>query len=112
MKIIELFSGTESFSKEARKRGHETFTVEMNPKFNPDLCMDITKVTADMIPFKPDVIWASPPCTYFSVASIGKHWHPDHTPKTQQALLGIHVVKKTLELIEKLILNIIYTKVH
>jgi len=102
MKILELFSGTESFSKVARARGHETFTIEMNPQFNSDLCKDIMDVTVDDIPFIPDVIWASPPCTFFSVASIGKHWNIDNTPKTEQAVLGMKIVKKTLELIREL----------
>jgi len=102
MKILELFSGTESFSKVARERGHETFTIEMNPQFNSDLCKDIMDVTVDDIPFIPDVIWASPPCTFFSVASIGKHWNIDNTPKTEQAVLGMKIVKKTLELIREL----------
>jgi len=68
MKILELFSGTESFSNIARKRGHQVFTVDNNTKFNADLCKDILQVTKDDIPFKPDVIWASPPCTDYSHA--------------------------------------------
>jgi len=102
MKILELFSGTESFSKVARERGHETFTVDNNPEFNPDLCIDIMDLKPEMIPFIPDVVWASPPCTFFSVASIGKHWNKDHTPKTLQAELGVKIVKKTVELIREL----------
>ena len=102
MKILELFSGTESFSKVARERGHETFTIDNNSKFNPDLCKDIMNVTSDEIPFKPDIIWASPPCTFFSVASIGKHWNKDNTPKTPQAELGVKIVKKTIEIIREL----------
>ena len=68
MKILELFSGTESFSKVARARGHEVFTIEIDNKFNPNLCKDILKVELNDIPFKPDVIWASPPCTDYSHA--------------------------------------------
>ena len=41
MKILELFSGTESFSKVAKEKGHETFTIDFNPKFKPDLIIDI-----------------------------------------------------------------------
>ena len=47
-----------------------------------------------------DFIWASPPCTSFSVASIGHHWNKDNTPKTPDALLGVEIVKKTLSLIK------------
>lgn len=102
MKVLELFSGTESFSKVARERGHETFTIDNNPKFNPDLCVDIMDLNLNDIPFKPEIIWASPPCTFFSVASIGKHWNKDNTPKTKQAEHGVLIIKKTIEIIEKL----------
>jgi len=102
MKVLELFSGTESFSKVARELGHETFTIDNSPDFNPDLCKDILHLTKGDIPFQPDIIWASPPCTFFSVASIGKHWNKDNTPKTEQAILGMQIVKKTLWLIKEL----------
>jgi len=63
MKILELFAGTGSFSKVAKARGHEVFTVDNCKKFNPDLWMDVLHLDISMIPFKPDIIWASPPCT-------------------------------------------------
>lgn len=50
----------------------------------------------------PDIIWASPPCTGFSVASCWKHWKTENgisTPITDTALLGIRLVKRTLRLI-------------
>jgi len=50
MKILELFSGTESFSKVAKARGHRVFTIDNNPKFEPDLCKDILDVTIEDIP--------------------------------------------------------------
>jgi site-specific DNA-cytosine methylase len=101
MKVLELFSGTESFSKVARERGHETFTVDYDPEFDPDLCMDILDVTVDKIPFKPDIVWASPPCTSFSVASIYRHWK-DGYPKSPQAFIGLAIVCKTKQLIKEL----------
>ena len=55
---------------------------------------DVSKV-----PFKPDIIWASPPCTGFSVAVIGRNWNHDKTPKTDSARLGILLVEKTIEII-------------
>ena len=68
MKILELFSGTESFSKIAEARGHQVFTIDINPKFNPSLCKDILLLKKEDIPFAPDFIWASPPCTEYSHA--------------------------------------------
>ena len=46
------------------------------------------------------MIWASPPCTTFSVASIGKHWDMNRRPKTQDALMGLQILKKTIGIIE------------
>jgi hypothetical protein len=51
---------------------------------------------------KPDIIWASPPCTYFSVSSIGHHWNKNHTPKTKEAVLGVKIVEETNWIIKML----------
>ena len=102
MKILELFAGSRSLGKVAEELGHEVFSVDIENFDNIDLVIDIQELTTDMIPFKPDMIWASPPCTYFSVASIGKHWNKNNTPKTNEARLGVKIVKKTLQIIEEL----------
>lgn len=96
MKILELFSGTESFSKVARERGHETFTVDNNEKFKPDLCIDIFDLKINQIPFSPDFIWASPPCTHFSIATH-RHWRGKIPSKETQE--SIKLIAKTLEII-------------
>lgn len=104
MKILELFSGTASFSNVAKERGHDVFTIDFDKQFNPDLCIDILKFDISMLPeeFKhPDVIWASPPCTTFSCASLGHHWK-NHKPITEEAKNGLKIIKKTLEIIEEL----------
>src|SRR6185503_11293402 len=104
MKVLELFSGTRNFSKVARERRHEVFTVEINPEFKPDLCKDIMEVTADEILEKfgrPDIIWASPPCTTFSVASLRHYWI-NGKPKNEKTLHGIAIVMKTIDLIRQL----------
>lgn len=53
------------------------FSVEWDKDFeNIDLYEDISKLTAEEILCafgKPDVIWASPDCTTYSVAAISKH---------------------------------------
>jgi site-specific DNA-cytosine methylase len=103
MKILELFCGTKSFSKVAQAKGHEVFTVDIDKQFNPDLCVDILDFDISMLKgFQPDVIWASPPCTTFSVASIGKHWNKDGTPKSEQAKIGLQILSKTIVAIIRL----------
>lgn len=101
MNILELFAGSCSFSNAAKERGHNTFTTDRKQYGKIDYVVDIFDFDADQIPFDVDFIWASPPCTYFSVASIGHHWHPNHTPKSKEALVGVAIVKRTLEIIEQ-----------
>ena len=99
MKVLELFAGSRSFSKVAEELGHKTFTSDINNFEGIDYVTDILEFDVNRVPFKPDIIHASCPCTFFSVASIGKHWHKDHTPKTEQAKLGVKIVQKTIDII-------------
>lgn len=77
MKVLELFAGTRSIGKAFEAHGHEVFSVEWDKHFeNIDLYADIMTVTADDIIQRfgrPDVIWASPDCTTFSIAAISHH---------------------------------------
>ena len=81
MKILELFCGTKSISKAFEARGHETYTVDWNSNFKPTLCVDIGTLTIENIinlcGGLPDVIWASPDCTTYSVAAISRHRRKD-----------------------------------
>lgn len=105
MKVLDLFAGAKSVSSVFKKKGHEVFTVDILEELNPDLCIDILKLTPEIIIEKfgvPDVIWASPPCECFSVASIGKHWNKDNTPKSAGAELSVKLVEHALWLINEL----------
>lgn len=99
MKVLELFAGSRSIGKEAEIMGMEVFSSDINDFEKIDYVVDILNFDVTKVPFIPDVIWASPPCTFFSVASIGHHWHIDNTPKTENAKLGVIIVKKTIEII-------------
>tara|TARA_R100000781_G_scaffold67870_1_gene42791 strand:+ start:262 stop:900 length:639 start_codon:yes stop_codon:yes gene_type:complete len=102
VKVLELFAGSRSIGKAAESLGYEVYSSDINDFEGIDYPIDILEFDTTKVPFKPDIIWASPPCTYFSVASIGKHWNKDHTPKTEQAVFGVKVVKKTIQIIKEL----------
>ena len=108
MKILELFAGSRSFSKIAEKRGHETYCTDIK-KFGGinqvcnifDFDIELMKKEFGM----PDIIWASPPCTCFSVASISSHWtggSKAYEPKTKAALDAQEIVAHTIWIIKSL----------
>lgn len=100
MKILELFSGTESFSKVARKRGHFSFTIDSDYIFNPSMCINILNIDPVFFSnFGIDIIWASPPCQAFSVATISKNWR-DKKPISEKAKYSIKLIEKTLQFID------------
>lgn len=100
MKVLELFAGSRSVGQVAEERGHEVFSLDIHPFDGIDLAKDILDTEPEDIPFVPDMIWASPPCTFFSVASIGHHWNRDHTPKSENAMLGVEIALKTFAIID------------
>ncbi len=102
MKTIELFSGTRSFSKSANIRNHSTFSVDNNPEFKPDVCCDILNLLLTKEFNEVDVLWASPPCTSFSVTSISSSWVGNYHPKRVETALGMAYVLKTLEIIKEI----------
>ena len=102
MNVLELYAGSRSIGKSAESLGYNVYSSDINDFEGIDYVVDILQFDVEKLPFKPDIIWASPPCTYFSVASIGKHWHKNHTPKTKQAVFGVEIVKKTISIIKEL----------
>jgi site-specific DNA-cytosine methylase len=101
LKVLELFAGSRSVGKVADKLGHEVFSSDINDFEGIDYACNILHFDYDKLPFKPDVIWASPPCTTYSVAAIYRH-RPTGKPISPEAELGDAIVKKTLEIIKRL----------
>jgi len=110
MKVLELFAGTKSIGIEFEKAGHEVFSIEWDKKFeNIDLYTDINLITAkDIINKfgKPDVIWASPDCTTYSIAAISHHRIKNESgnlePKSEYAKFCDKTNKHVLDLIAEL----------
>ena len=69
VRALELFSGTGSVGRVLRAHGHETVSLDIDPRFGPDLCMSI--LDFDETAYAPDhfaFIWASCPCEAYSIA--------------------------------------------
>lgn len=106
MNVVELFSGSGTFTDIFKSAGHNTFSIDLRKRkgvCEPDLRKDIMQLTSQDIPFnKCHVLWASPPCDVWSYASNDFHWDEFGYPKTIKCLKHIQLLNKCLELIEQI----------
>ena len=110
MKVLDLFCGTKSIANAFEAKGHEVYTIDWDERFNPSLSADIGTLTAqDIIELcggVPDVIWASPDCTTYSVAAISRHRRRDPngnlTPISDYAKRCDEVNRHLINLIKEL----------
>lgn len=109
MLVLELFSGTGSVGKNAKKRGFKVISVDSNKKTNADIITDILEWDYKTLDLKPDVIWASPPCGTFSNMALTNDKNskipqrlrhaPTMKPLRELAVIGDKILKKTIEII-------------
>lgn len=108
MIVFDFFAGTGSSTQAFEDAGHKVYKFELDTQFQATEHVDISSLTSDYLLSKyghPDFIWASPPCTTFSVASISHHWisgglNPE--PRTEDAKIAQDLVRHTINLIKEL----------
>ena len=89
--LLELFSGTGSIGKVFAAAGWMVTSVDLEPRFNPTLCMNVLDLEPSMIDGPVDLLWGSPPCTHYSKART--------RAKTPRDLVGSdRLVQKVLDL--------------
>ena len=101
MKVLELFAGSRSIGKAAESLGYDVFSSDINDFDKIDYVVDILNFDIKKVPFQPDIIWASPPCTTYSIAAISHH-RPKNKPLSNFAIKSDLIVKKTLQIIKEL----------
>ena len=67
MKLLELFSGTGSVGAPFR-RNDKVISVDIDGRFGCEIQEDILQWDYKTLPWVPDILWASPPCTEYSRA--------------------------------------------
>jgi len=108
MLVFDFFSGTGSSTQAFKDAGHTVITFELDDFFEATEHANVFDLNAaDLIAKygQPDFVWASPPCTAFSVASMGHHWGGGvraYEPKTEAAKISQELVAHTRKLIAEL----------
>jgi site-specific DNA-cytosine methylase len=107
--ILELFAGSRSIGITAKLLGMNVFSVDWNNYPGVDLQIDIERLQLSDIPFIPDIIWASPDCTTYTIAAISTHRNGIE-PKTEYAIKCdavnkhfIYLIKQYLEINPKMV---------
>ena len=72
-KILELFAGSRSIGNASESLGHEVFSVDWKKYEGINLAIDIENLQTKDVPFMPDMVWASPDCTTYTIAAISTH---------------------------------------
>lgn len=103
MNVLELFAGSRSIGKEAELLGINVFSVDWTIFNGIDLTIDIEELTLNHVPFIPDMVWASPDCTTYTIAAISHHRNKTE-PKTAYARKCDNVNKHFISLINEWLL--------
>jgi hypothetical protein len=93
MKVLDIGSGKESARKPCNDLDFWYKSLDINPDFSPDICIDFLDFTFEqLMKLQPDVIWASPMCTTWSIAGISHH-----RKKTEFSLESVSDAAKTAD---------------
>lgn len=105
-RLLELFCGTKSVGKVFENNGYEVISLDYDKKFEATHIEDILKWDYTIYPQDYfDVVWASPDCVTWSVASGGKYRKKDciygkNNEYQSQTDIGNNMILKVIEIIK------------
>ena len=98
MEVLDLFCGTKSLKPIVIEKGWKYTGLDIEEKFNPEICIDF--LDWDYKNFvAPDILWASPDCSVYSMASGSKSFNKDREPVSDKAKLHLKILDKLKKVI-------------
>ena len=95
MLMLDLCCGLGGASKAMKERGWDVITVDIVPEFNPSIVADLR--TFHYSGPRPDLVWASPPCTEFSKYSMPESWACNRGGKKEPDLSLMLAAKRVID---------------
>jgi len=92
MLVLDLFCGTKSLKPIVESIGYEYIGLDIEQKHNPEILIDFLEW--DYKSINPDIIWASPDCSVYSMASGSKSFNKDKQPVSDKAQLHLKILDK------------------
>jgi len=105
-RLLELFCGTKSVGNVFKQDGYEVISLDYNAEFDATHTADI--LTWDYKQYAPDyfdVIWASPDCTTWSIATGGKYRtkaeiYGIKNERYEKSVIGNKMVDRVIEILK------------
>lgn len=103
--VFDLFAGTGSSTAAFADAGDDVVRFEMGARFGAEVQADVEDLDAATLLEqwgRPDYVWASPPCTKFSVARIGTNWENVRgklVPRNPETHAALRLVEHTVRLV-------------
>jgi hypothetical protein len=101
--LVELFAGSRCVGNVAEEKGMNVFSIDWQNFDKIDLAIDIEELQTKDVPFVPDVVWASPDCTTYTIAAISTHRNGTE-PKSEYAKKCDSVNQHFISLIDEWLL--------
>lgn len=85
LNVLELFAGARCVGRKAEQLDMNVFSADWTAYDDINYVGDIGKMLPHDVPFIPDVIWASPDCTTYTISACSTHRTNSIIPKSEYA---------------------------